>query len=59
MDKILLMILNLVQPVAVFSFLVAGVACLFLGEGYRHQGVINICFSIANFAIFYGGRFLK
>jgi len=50
-------ILNFVQPLTIAVFLISGILSLIVGKS--HQGMINICFSIANFMIFYGHRFLK
>jgi len=51
------LILDICQPLACGTFLVAGICCLILGK--HHQGLINILFSTANFIVFYGNRFLK
>jgi len=50
-------LLNITQPIAVLVFLVAGISSLVLGM--RVKGLIYIAFSIANFLIFYGDRFIK
>jgi len=50
-------ILNFVQPLAVVIFIIAGILSLMLKQ--YHQGAINLCIALANFMIFYGGRFLK
>ena len=50
-------IYNLTQPIAVFSFLIAGICCFILGD--KHKAVINIMFSLANFVVFYGDKFFK
>ena len=50
-------IYNLTQPVAVISFLIAGICCFIMGNKYK--AVVNIMFSLANFVVFYGDKFLK
>ncbi|KKL59381.1 hypothetical protein LCGC14_2215910 [marine sediment metagenome] len=51
------LILNLIQPLAVVVFIIAGILSLILKQ--YHQGAINLCIALANFMIFYGGKFLK
>jgi len=46
-------ILIWVQPITVIAFVISAVVSLLLG--LKEQGVINICFAVANYLIFYGG----
>lgn len=49
-------ILDLLQPVTVAVFIVAGILSLLLGK--LTQGAINFALAICNFVIFYGFRIL-
>jgi len=57
MNRIALFILNAVQPMAILVFIIAGLASLILRRW--HQASINLGIALANFFIFYGGKFLK
>jgi hypothetical protein len=50
-------IVNIVQPLSVIVFLIAGIAALLVHK--THLGLIDLCIAITNFVIFYGGKFLK
>ena len=55
--KILNYILTYTQPFAVIIFIIAGISALILKK--YHQASVNLCIALANFMIFYGGKFLK
>jgi len=55
--KTVTLILNLVQPLSVLVFLVAGVLSLIVG--LKKQGVVDLCIALANFFIFYGDKVIK
>lgn len=57
METFLRIILSLCQPLAVIIFIISGIISLVLG--LRTQGVVNLCFAITNFFVFYGERILK
>jgi len=57
MQKIAYIILNLTQPLAVIVFILAGLSAIYLNR--IHQGLMNLCVALANFMIFYGGKFFK
>ena len=54
MDKIALIILNWIQPLAVLVFVIAGLASLLLRRW--HQASVNIGIGLANFFVFYGEK---
>lgn len=57
MRYLLVMILQVSQPLAVIVFIVSGLAAICLGK--VHQGLVNLCIALGNFMIFYGARFFK
>ena len=57
MKTILIQILNLVQPLSVWIFLVAGILSLIVGQ--IRQGIVDLAIAFANFMIFYGHIFIK
>lgn len=57
MTNIIETILKFMQPLACIVFIVAGVLSLCI-EKY-HQGAVNLCIALANWMIFYGGKYLK
>ena len=56
-NKMINTLLNLIQPFAVIIFIIAGILSLFVGK--YHQAAINLCIALANFMIFFGGKWLK
>jgi len=50
-------LLKIIQPLAFVIFIIAGVLSLCVKQ--YHQAAVNLCIALANFMIFYGGKFLK
>jgi len=56
-EKMINNILIFIQPFTVIIFIIPGILSLMIGK--YHQGLINLSIALANFIIFYGGKWLK